>query len=203
MSEVLIATKNPGKVREFEAFFAGRGIRVSSLLDLEEPQDVVEDGETFEDNAVKKAEAIGKAAGIPVIADDSGLEVDALNGAPGVYSARYAGNEKNDDANNAKLLRELKGVPQEKRTARFVCALAVYMPGNKSFVLRGTCEGLIAEDQKGEHGFGYDPLFYVPSKGRMMAELTREEKNTLSHRARALQLLEQKWEETVDKGGAL
>ncbi|PYZ99118.1 non-canonical purine NTP pyrophosphatase [Alteribacter lacisalsi] len=194
MSEVLIATKNPGKVKEFEAFFAEKDIKVRSLLDLEEPEDVIEDGETFEDNAVKKAEAIGKAAGLPVIADDSGLEVDALNGAPGVYSARYAGKEKNDEANNLKLLREMEGVPPEKRTARFVCALAVYLPGNRSFVLRGTCEGLIAEERKGEHGFGYDPLFYVPSSEKMMAELTSEEKNTLSHRAKALQLLEEKWD---------
>jgi XTP/dITP diphosphohydrolase len=194
ISEVLIATKNPGKVKEFEAFFAEKDIKVRSLLDLEEPEDVIEDGETFEDNAVKKAEAIGKAAGLPVIADDSGLEVDALNGAPGVYSARYAGKEKNDEANNLKLLREMEGVPPEKRTARFVCALAVYLPGNRSFVLRGTCEGLIAEERKGEHGFGYDPLFYVPSSEKMMAELTREEKNTLSHRAKALQLLEEKWD---------
>ncbi|MBM7096544.1 MULTISPECIES: XTP/dITP diphosphatase [Alteribacter] len=194
MKTVLIATKNQGKVREFEAFFAEKNIQVKSLLDMEEPDDVIEDGETFEDNAVKKAEAIGKANGIPVIADDSGLEVDALNGAPGVYSARYAGSEKSDEANNEKLLRELEGVQEENRTARFVCALAVYLPGNRCHVVRGTCEGRIAFEKRGEHGFGYDPLFYVPELGKMMAELSREEKNQISHRANAMKKLEADWD---------
>ncbi|WP_096440666.1 XTP/dITP diphosphatase [Alteribacter populi] len=198
MREVIIATKNPGKVKEFQAFFEKRSIQVTSLLDVEELDDVVEDGETFEDNAIKKAETIGKALGKPVIADDSGLEVDALNGAPGVYSARYAGNMKSDQANNEKLLRELKGVPGEERTARFVCVLAVYLPGTNSSVFRGTCEGKIAEEKKGEHGFGYDPLFYVPSKNKMMAELTREEKNEISHRANALTQLDNQWDSLLN-----
>ncbi|WP_026690570.1 XTP/dITP diphosphatase [Alteribacter aurantiacus] len=194
MKKVLIATQNAGKVREFDAFFAKKGIQVTSLLDVEEPDDVVEDGVTFEDNAIKKAEAIGKSLGIPVIADDSGLEVDALDGAPGVYSARYAGSEKNDEANNQKLLAELESVPEEERTARFVCALAVYLPGNQCHVVRGTCEGQIAMELQGENGFGYDPLFYVPKLGKMMAELSRDEKNEISHRANALKKLASEWD---------
>ncbi|UTR11295.1 XTP/dITP diphosphatase [Evansella sp. LMS18] len=192
VDHIFIATKNKGKVREFELFFQKKGIEVKSLLDLEEDIDVLEDGQTFEENAVKKAEVIGKRIGSPVLADDSGLEVDALEGRPGIYSARFAGPEKSDEKNNEKLLQELKGLPAEKRTARFVCVLAVYVPGGNTSTYRGTCEGIIAEEPRGSNGFGYDPLFYLPSLDKTMAELDKSEKNELSHRANALKVLEEK-----------
>ncbi|MFA9558644.1 XTP/dITP diphosphatase [Evansella sp. AB-rgal1] len=193
MSELFIATKNKGKVAEFETFFAEMKIEVKSLLDLNEEIDVVEDGLTFEENAMKKAEEIGKKIGFPVLADDSGLEVDALDGAPGIYSARYAGEGKNDEENMNKLLEELSGVEKDQRTARFVCVLAIYIPGKPTKTIRGTCEGIIAKEQKGEYGFGYDPVFYLPEHGKMMAELEKTEKNTISHRANALIKLKEQW----------
>lgn len=197
LNEIFIATKNKGKVKEFAAFFAEKGITVRSLLDLPEDMDVVEDGTTFEENARKKAEEIGKKINKVVIADDSGLEVDALDGKPGIYSARYAGEEKNDAANNAKLLEELADVEMEDRTARFVCALAVYVPGKGTFTVRGTCEGVIAKEPVGDNGFGYDPLFYMPWLNKTMAQLSEREKNEISHRANALMELEEKWDEFV------
>lgn len=197
MDELFIATNNKGKVKEFAAFFEDKGIKVKSLLDLESPIDVVEDGETFEENAKKKAEEIGRAIGKPVIADDSGLEVDALEGRPGIYSARYAGPEKNDNENMVKVLQELEGVPEENRTARFVCVLAVYIPGEETRTVRGTCEGVIAMNPIGNHGFGYDPIFYVPSLNKTMAQIEKVDKNKLSHRANALRLLEKKWDSWI------
>lgn len=193
LREIFIASNNKGKIAEFEQFFSAKGISVKSLQDLPEPIDVVEDGDSFEANAVKKAEEIGKAFEIAVLADDSGLEVDALDGAPGIYSARYAGEEKNDAANNEKLLRELSG--HENRTARFVCALAIFDPEAGTKVVRGTVEGEIGESAQGTQGFGYDPLFYVSSEKRFMAELSREEKNKVSHRANALQKLAEDWQQ--------
>ncbi|MBU9721963.1 MULTISPECIES: XTP/dITP diphosphatase [Bacillaceae] len=197
MNQVFIATKNTGKVDEFAAFFSEKGIQVKSLLDIENPIDVVEDGSTFEANAIKKAETVGKHIGEVVIADDSGLEVDALNGAPGIYSARFAGEDKSDEANNKKLLNELKDIPQENITARFVCVLAIYIPGETTKTIRGTCEGLIADEIRGEQGFGYDPLFYLPSLHKTMAQLTRGEKNKISHRANALMELAKAWDSMV------
>ncbi|PYZ93673.1 non-canonical purine NTP pyrophosphatase [Salipaludibacillus keqinensis] len=193
--EIFIATRNKGKIAEFKAFFQQKGLTVKSLLDLPEEIDVVEDGNTFEDNAMKKAETIGKRIGKAVLADDSGLEVDALNGKPGIFSARYAGEAKSDEANNKKLLTELSGVPDKDRTARFVCALAIYFPTGKVKTVRGTCDGIISQTLEGDHGFGYDPLFYLPQLDKMMAELTKEEKNKLSHRANALVKLADYWEE--------
>lgn len=197
--EVFIATKNKGKIKEFVVFFAEKGVAVRSLLDLEEEIDVVEDGTTFEENARKKAEEIGRMINKVVIADDSGLEVDALNGEPGIYSARYAGADKSDAANNEKLLRELSHVEGKDRSARFVCALAMYVPGKGTKALRGTCDGVIAMEAKGSNGFGYDPLFYIPSINKTMAELTEHEKNKISHRANALLQLEQNWDEWLTK----
>lgn len=197
--DILIATKNKGKVAEFDAFFKSKGLTVTSLLDLDNDIDVIEDGETFEENAEKKATVIGRKTGKPVLADDSGLEVDALNGEPGIYSARYAGPGKDDHANNEKLLQELEAVKKEDRTARFVCALAVYFPDGTIKTVRGTCEGLIAEQPAGEHGFGYDPLFYLPQLDKMMAELKKEEKNELSHRANALKRLNDQWDQWLSK----
>lgn len=193
MKEIFIATKNSGKVKEFEAFFKERGLHVKSLLDLPEDIDVIEDGKTFEDNAIKKAETIGKRIGMPVLADDSGLEVDALQGAPGIYSARFAGPEKDDGENNQKLLRELENVRDEDRTARFVCALAIYFPNGKIQTVRGTCEGKIGYEIEGAHGFGYDPLFRLLNSEQTMAQLEKHEKNQISHRAKALLALADQW----------
>jgi XTP/dITP diphosphohydrolase len=190
MKEVIIATKNPGKAREFEYIFASRGIEVRTLLDFPEIPDVDETGSTFEENAILKAEAVSQALGKMVIGDDSGLMVDALEGRPGIYSARYAGEQKNDQNNTDKVLSELKGLPDEKRSARFYCALAVAVPGQETITVSGTCEGRILEEQRGTNGFGYDPVFYVPEKGLAMAELSSDEKNKISHRANALKKLD-------------
>ncbi len=197
IDQVFIATKNKGKINEFAAFFEKKGVKVKSLLDLEKDVDVIEDGTIFEENAIKKAETIGKQINQVVISDDSGLEVDALGGKPGIYSARFAGIEKNDDANNEKLLKELVGIPEEERQARFVCVLAVFIPGEKTKTVRGTCEGLIATERSGDHGFGYDPIFYLPQHNKTMAELEKHEKNTISHRANALNILAKHWDEWV------
>jgi XTP/dITP diphosphohydrolase len=189
--KILIATKNTGKVKEFEAMFQELGIEVVSLLDIKKSSDVEETGTTFEENAILKAETISSQMNIPVIADDSGLEIDALEGRPGVYSARYAGSQKCDEDNMDKVLSELKDVSRQNRTARFVCALAFARPDKKTFVVRGTCEGEILTERRGNKGFGYDPIFYLPSLERSMAELSKEEKNKISHRAVALRKLKE------------
>jgi XTP/dITP diphosphohydrolase len=190
MKEVIIATKNPGKAKEFEHIFSSRGIKVRTLLDFPEIPDVDETGSTFEENAILKADAVAQALGKMVIGDDSGLIVDALEGRPGIYSARYAGEPKNDENNTDKVLSELKGLPEEKRSARFYCALAVAIPGQETMTVSGTCEGRILEERRGSNGFGYDPVFYVPEKGLAMAELSSDEKNKISHRANALKKLD-------------
>lgn len=199
MKEVIIATKNPGKAREFEHIFAPRGIAVKTLLDYPEIEDVEETGSTFEENAILKAEAVSKTLNKMVIGDDSGLIVDALEGRPGIYSARYAGEPKDDQKNLEKVLAELKGVSEEDRTARFYCALAVAVPGKKTVTVSGTCEGQILEEERGSNGFGYDPVFYVPDKSRTMAELTSDEKNKISHRANALKKLEDMLDSIVER----
>lgn len=190
MKEVIIATKNAGKAKEFEHIFSQYNITVKSLLDFEEIEDIVEDGETFEENALIKARAIAKQFNQVVIADDSGLEVDALNGRPGVYSARYAGEGRDDQANIEKVLSELEGVPAEKRGARFVCALALVTPEGEESVVRGTCEGQILTECLGNEGFGYDPIFYLPKLEKTMAQIPKSQKNVLSHRADAFAKLQ-------------
>lgn len=191
MSSIVIATHNVGKAKEFESLFAQFQIKVKTLEDYPELGEVEETGTTFEENAKIKAETIANALGKIVIADDSGLMVDALDGRPGVYSARYAGEEKSDQKNNEKLLQELDGVEDEKRTARFYCALAVATPLEETNLVSGTCEGRITYEPAGENGFGYDPIFYVESLGKTMAQLTKEEKNRISHRANAIRNLEE------------
>ncbi|SFA39017.1 XTP/dITP diphosphohydrolase [Parageobacillus thermantarcticus] len=198
MKQVIIATKNAGKAREFQELLTKKGVEVKSLLDFPNCPDVEETGNTFAENAILKAEAMAHYFQTIVIADDSGLAIDALHGRPGVYSARYAGEEKDDQKNIAKVLEELKGVPFEKRTARFHCALAVAAPGRRTTVVEATCEGYITEAPKGENGFGYDPIFFVPQKGKTMAELSKEEKNQISHRAKALAKLEKQWDEIMN-----
>ncbi|MDF2856397.1 MAG: nucleoside-triphosphate diphosphatase [Neobacillus sp.] len=190
MEEVIIATKNPGKAREFEQIFTPRGVMVRTLLDFPEIEDVEETGSTFEENATLKAEAVSKQLNKMVIGDDSGLVVDALEGRPGIYSARYSGEQKDDQKNLEKVLSELAGIPKGDRSARFYCALAVAIPNGKTVTVSGTCEGIILEEPKGTNGFGYDPIFFVPEKGVAMAELSGDEKNEISHRANALKKLD-------------
>ncbi|SHE88028.1 XTP/dITP diphosphohydrolase [Desulfofundulus australicus DSM 11792] len=187
--KLVLATRNPGKVRELSQLLSPLGYEVLSLEHFPGVPEVVEDGATFRDNAVKKATAVARHTGQLALADDSGLEVDYLGGAPGVRSARFAGEGHDDRANNEKLLRLLAGVPPEKRTARFRCVVAVATPEGKVLTTEGTCEGIIAEEPRGEGGFGYDPLFYVPSCGKTFAELEPEVKNRISHRGRALALM--------------
>ncbi|MCM3458289.1 XTP/dITP diphosphatase [Bacillus atrophaeus] len=191
MKEAIIATHNPGKVKEFKDILAPKGYDVKSLADIGFLEEIEETGHTFEENAVLKAEAVAKAVNKMVIADDSGLSVDNLGGSPGVYSARYAGEQKDDTANINKVLQELKGIEKEQRTARFRCALAVSIPGKETKTVEGHVEGYIAEEPKGENGFGYDPIFIVKDKDKTMAELTSDEKNKISHRANALKKLSQ------------
>ncbi|MFY0757370.1 XTP/dITP diphosphatase [Metabacillus dongyingensis] len=189
MKEVIIATKNAGKLIEFQSILSQYDLKAISLLDLEDSPEVEETGSTFEENAVLKAEAISKLYGKMAIADDSGLSVDYLGGEPGVYSARYAGAEKSDAANIEKVLLQLKGVSKEERNARFRCALALAEPGRETVTVEGSVEGYITEEPVGGNGFGYDPIFLVKDKAKTMAQLTKEEKNKISHRAVALQKL--------------
>ncbi|MGG0720434.1 XTP/dITP diphosphatase [Robertmurraya massiliosenegalensis] len=191
MKKVIIATKNLGKAMEFERMFRPLGFEVKTLLDYEEIEDIEETGQTFEENAMIKAEAVAKQTGQVVIADDSGLIVDALDGAPGIYSARYAGPAKDDEANMDKLLENLKDVPDEQRTARFYCALAIAYPNGEGITVNGSCEGIILRNRRGSNGFGYDPIFFVNGLGKAMAELEPSEKNQISHRANALKKLEE------------
>ncbi len=212
MKRVLVATSNPGKIRDLIGAALAHNVGVETLPDFAALPEVIEDGETFEANARKKAEHYSKyAEGELVIADDSGLEVDALGGAPGVRSARYAADEhagassegqssvlehtnSADEANNARLLRELHDVPDEYRTGRFVCAIAAARNGHTLATFHGRAEGLILREPRGANGFGYDPLFYFPEIGKAFAELTAEEKARYSHRGAAFRQFLQ-WED--------
>lgn len=189
--KIVIATRNKGKAKEFEALFNKKGYAIQTLLDYPEVPDVEETGVTFQENALLKAETIAEQFETLVLADDSGLKVKALHGQPGVYSARYAGEEKNDAKNNAKLLNELADVKDEDRAAVFHCSLALAMPGKTSLVVDGEVAGQIIGVPRGENGFGYDPLFYLADKEKTMAELSEDEKNDISHRAVALENLEE------------
>lgn len=184
--KIVLATNNSGKVREINELLAPHGIEAVSMAEYPEIGEIIEDGDTFRDNAVIKATTVGRHTGMVSLADDSGLEVDCLNGAPGVHSARFAGDDRNDRANNEKLLELIKGVPAEKRTARFRCVIAISMPDGWIYTAEGTCEGVIAEEPKGDGGFGYDPLFFLPELGKTLAELDLETKNKISHRGKAL-----------------
>jgi XTP/dITP diphosphohydrolase len=190
--DLLVATTNPGKFAEVQAFLDNLPLRIISLRDLANPPVVVEDGDTFEANALKKARTLAQFSGLLTLADDSGIEVDALGGPPGIFSARYCGEEGNDDKNNQKLLAELTNVPEEQRTARFVCALALCAPtggGIKEWTIRKSCEGRIAFSLVGSYGFGYDPLFYYPPLDKSFGEIDRATKATVSHRGKALKKL--------------
>lgn len=205
VKEILFATGNQGKAKELKEAFkqAGVDIEIKTNADLDNPPHPIESGHTFEANAKIKAHELAEFSGLPTIADDSGLMVDALNGEPGVRSARYAGEAHNDAKNNAKLLAELGGVPEEKRTAKFWTTIVVSMPGefDKDLVVSGTCAGRILAAPRGEDGFGYDPLFYIPEKGKTFAQMTTDEKNEISHRGNAVRKLLQElpaWLEQFD-----
>ena len=194
MKKIILASDNGHKLEEIRRYFkeAEIPVEIIPLRDSGFSGEIVEDGETFEENALIKARTVALATGCAAIADDSGLEVDALHGAPGVYSARFAGVHGDDNANNAKLLQELDGVPDCKRTARFVSVICVYREDGASVSVRGTAEGLILTKKKGSGTFGYDPLFYYPPFGKTFAEMDGSEKNSISHRGNALALLMEK-----------
>ena len=185
--DIIIATKNRGKVEEFKLLFKDYFENIYSLLDFDSTPGIVEDQPTFAGNAIKKAEIIGKYFNKVTLSDDSGLVVEALNGAPGTYSARYAGENATDDDNLEKLLGEMKAVTN--RRAKFVCALALVFPEGKKEVFEGECEGLITEFKRGTNGFGYDPVFYISRYDKTMAELDPDLKNMISHRSDAVKKL--------------
>ncbi|MFA7468042.1 MAG: XTP/dITP diphosphatase [Desulfotomaculaceae bacterium] len=184
--KLVLATRNAGKVKELQELLTGAGVEVVSMADFPDVPEVVEDGDTFQANAIKKARQVAEAVGEVTLSDDSGLEVDYLDGAPGVISARFAGAQHDDEANNRKLLELLAGVPWDKRTGRFRCVVAIAVPGAKTETMSGTCEGIITTEPKGDQGFGYDPLFFVPEYEKTFAELDANEKNLISHRGKAL-----------------
>ncbi|WP_213818922.1 XTP/dITP diphosphatase [Garciella nitratireducens] len=187
--DLIIASSNQHKIDEMKAILSSLEFQIESMKEAGVDIEIEETGKTFEENALIKARAIADLTGKIVLADDSGLEVDALDNAPGVYSARYAGEHGNDRANNEKLLEELKDVPFENRKARFCCAIAMVFPEQREIVVRGECEGRIATKYMGNNGFGYDPLFIIPELGKTFAQLKQKEKNQISHRARALEKL--------------
>lgn len=192
--QILFATGNEGKMREIRDIMADLNIPVLSMREAGISAEIEEDGTTFEENALIKARAV--AAAVPgghsiVLADDSGLEIDALGGEPGIYSARYMGEDTPYSEKNANLISRLAGVSKEGRTARFVCAIAAILPDGKEFTVRGVVEGQIDYELRGEGGFGYDPIFYVPEFEKTMAEISAEEKNRISHRGKALELMKE------------
>lgn len=191
MDRIIFATGNEGKLREIREILADLDIEVVSMKEAGIAADIVEDGATFEENALIKARAIQKLTGEPVLADDSGLEVDYLNGEPGIYSARYMGEDTSYRIKNQSLIDRLEGVPDEKRTARFVCVIALAMPDGRSVTTRGDFEGRIGYEEKGANGFGYDPVFYVPEYKCYSAELSPEQKNSISHRGQALRKMKE------------
>jgi len=193
---LVMATRNPGKVREMGELLEDLGVRLLSLADFPEIPDIPEEGATFAENALTKAKTVARLTGLPALADDSGLEVEALKGRPGVFSARYAqdrtpGQTPSDQDNWQKLLDELREVPREKRQARFVCEIALYFPGGRLITSRGELRGLIALKPQGTRGFGYDPVFLLPASGATVAELDLAAKNRISHRGEALRRLKE------------
>ncbi|HWR82017.1 MAG TPA: XTP/dITP diphosphatase [Candidatus Deferrimicrobium sp.] len=185
--QLLLATNNEDKIREIKHLLDDLPVTILTRDDFLEFPDVEETGTTLEENAGLKAKAVAEFCDLPALADDSGLEVDALDGAPGVYSSRYAGESATYADNNLKLLEKLKGVPPDKRTARFRCVIAIDWADGTSDAVEGVAEGLIAEEISGQQGFGYDPVFFYPPAGKRFSEMTLEEKNLVSHRGQALQ----------------
>lgn len=191
MDKIIFATGNKDKVKEIQMILADLGVEVITMKDAGIRIDIEENGATYEENAMIKARAVAAYTDAIVMADDSGLEIDCLNKEPGVYSARYMGEDTSYRIKNANLISRLEGVPDEKRTARFVCAIGAVFPDGTEVTTRGTIEGMIGYEEKGANGFGYDPIFYVPEFGKTTAELSEEEKNQVSHRGNALRLMKE------------
>ena len=191
MTKIIFATGNKDKLREIKEILSDCDVDIRSMKEAGINVDIVEDGKTFEDNALIKARTIAAHTDAIVLADDSGLEIDYLNKEPGVYSARYMGEDTSYHIKNANLIQRLEGVPDEKRTARFVCAIAAAFPDGRRKTVRAAMEGRIGYEEKGENGFGYDPIFYLPEYGCTSAELSMEEKNRISHRGKALCLIKE------------
>ena len=192
MKEIVLASSNKGKVREVEMMVKDMGIRIVPLSETSFDEEIEENGSTFEENAVIKAKAVAEKLGVPALADDSGLEIDFLNKEPGIYSARYLGHDTPYSVKNQMILDKLAGVPDEKRTARFVCSMALALPQGSVVTTTATMEGRIAYEIKGENGFGYDPIFYLPEFGMSSAEISPEQKNEISHRGKALRQMKEK-----------
>lgn len=194
---IVFATGNEGKMKEIRMIMADLGLEILSMKEAGLSSDVDENGTTFEENAVIKAKAIAKLCDDIVLADDSGLEIDALNKEPGVYSARYMGEDTSYHIKNANLIERLEGVPEEERTARFVCAIAAVLPNGAVYVEKAAMEGRIGYEERGENGFGYDPIFVLQEYGKSTAELSPEEKNVLSHRGKALRMMKERLKEVL------
>lgn len=192
MKEIVLASSNKGKVREVEMMVKDMGIRIIPLSETSFDEEIEENGSTFEENAVIKAKAVAEKLGVPALADDSGLEIDFLNKEPGIYSARYLGHDTPYSVKNQMILDKLAGVPDEKRTARFVCSMALALPQGDVVTTTAAMEGRIAYEIKGENGFGYDPIFYLPEFGMSSAEISPEQKNEISHRGKALRQMKEK-----------
>lgn len=189
MEKLIFATGNENKMKEIRMILGDLDYEILSMKEAGIDADIVEDGKTFEENAIIKATAISKLSGCLVLADDSGLEVDYMDKMPGIYSARWMGEDTSYRIKNKAIIDKLEGVPDEKRTARFVCAIAAAFPDGRVVTKRGTIEGIIGYEERGENGFGYDPIFFLPEYGKTTAELSPEEKNQISHRGRALELI--------------
>lgn len=191
MEKIIFATGNAGKIKEIRMIMEDLQIPVLSMKEADVDVDIVEDGTTFEENALIKARTIAKASGFLTLADDSGLEIDYLNKEPGVYSARYMGEDTSYHSKNQNLINRLEGVSDDRRTARFVCVIAAVFPDGREYTVRGTIEGIIGYEERGENGFGYDPIFLVPEYGCSTAELSPEIKNEISHRGKALRKMKE------------
>ncbi|MCM1024816.1 MAG: XTP/dITP diphosphatase [Roseburia sp.] len=191
MNQIVFATGNAGKMKEIRMILEDLGVRVLSMKEADISTDIEENGTTYEENALLKARAVAACTDAVVLADDSGLEIDWLNGEPGVFSARYLGEDTSYRIKNANLIDRMAGAPREKRTARFVCAIAAVLQDGRELTTRAAIEGEIGYEERGEGGFGYDPIFYVPELGKTTAELTEEEKNLVSHRGKALRLMKE------------
>lgn len=197
MQKLIFATGNQGKMKEIREILADMDVEILSMKEAGVDLDIQEDGVTFQENAIIKAKAVQEATGELTLADDSGLEIDYLNGEPGVYSARYMGEDTSYRIKNANLIERLEGVPMEQRTARFVCVIAAAFPDGRVETARATIEGVIGYEERGQNGFGYDPIFYVPEYNCSTAELSPEQKNAISHRGKALrqmkEILKEAW----------
>ena len=195
--KIVFATSNEGKMREIREILKSLGAEILSLKEAGVHVDIVEDGDSFEANALIKARAVWEKTGGIVLADDSGLEIDFLNGEPGIYSARYMGENTSYEIKNWNLIHRLDGVPEEKRTARFVCVIAGVLPDGRVVTTRGTMEGHIAHEPAGAGGFGYDPILMLPEYGKTSAEITMDEKNAISHRGKALRSMKEQLEKEI------